>query len=98
MKSVPQPLALESIAAFQASGRLCLFTSSPRQSSQRLSMARYATGTATEIRPPAGFEPSRNQHLPAGSLTALSGGFDDSLEINFKYTDLPSLNNKLKTL
>ena len=40
---IAQPIALMSIAACQASGRL--------QASQRLSMARYTTGTATEIRP-----------------------------------------------
>ena len=38
------------VAACLASCKLCLFSYSPRQASQRLSMARYATGTATEIR------------------------------------------------
>ena len=39
----------------------------PRQASQRLNMARYATGIATEIRPPVGFKPSPNQRVLAGS-------------------------------
>ena len=59
MQSVPQTIALMSFAA-------CLAYLIPPAGQSRLSMARYATGTATEIRPPAGFEPSPNQHLPAG--------------------------------
>ena len=39
----------------------------PRQASQRLSIARVSTSAVTEIRPLTGFEPSPNQHLPAGS-------------------------------
>ena len=53
MESFPQPIALMSIAACQASGRFCVcvcvcFHLIPQQASQRLSMARYTTGTATE--------------------------------------------------
>ena len=56
MQSIAQPIALMSIAACQASGtgRLSVHTV-PRQDSQRLSMARYAIGTATEIETPVGF-------------------------------------------
>ena len=46
---ITQPIALMSVAACQASGRLSVHLI-PQQASQRLSMARYATGTATEIR------------------------------------------------
>ena len=55
MQSIAQPITLMSIAACQASGtgRLSVHVV-PRQASQRLSMARYAIGTATEIQPPSG--------------------------------------------
>ena len=43
----------------------------PWQASQTLSIARYATGTATEIRTSARFKPSPNQHLLAGSRHAI---------------------------
>ena len=49
MQSVPQPIALMSIATCLESGRLCLVHLILRQPSQRLSMARYATGSATDI-------------------------------------------------
>ena len=58
MQSLPQPLSLISIAACQASVRLGLFTLIPWQASQRLSMARYATGTATEIQPQQDLNPA----------------------------------------
>ena len=50
MQSVPSPIALMCIAAWLASFRWCL----------RLRTARYATGTAAEILPQAGFKPSPN--------------------------------------
>ena len=55
MQSIAQPIALMSIAACQASGigRLSVHVV-PWQDSQRLSMAKYAIGTATEIQPPSG--------------------------------------------
>ena len=56
-----------SIAACQASGRFLSVHVVPQQASQRLSMARYATGTASEIRPSARFEPSPKQYLQSGS-------------------------------
>ena len=60
-----------SVAACQAmvAGRLCLFTV-PWLASQILSMARCATGTATEIRPLTEFKPSSNQPLSAGTIHA----------------------------
>ena len=45
---ITQPIAHMSVAARQASSRLCVHII-PRQASQRLSMARSVTGTATEI-------------------------------------------------
>ena len=51
MEYLPQPIAQMSIGACQASGRLCLFTYSPGKTVRDKSMARYATGTATAIRP-----------------------------------------------
>ena len=55
MQSIAQPIELMSIAACQVSGtsRLPVHVV-PRQDSQRLSIARYAIGTATEIQPPSG--------------------------------------------
>ena len=51
--SIPQLIALISVAAYQVSGIGCVYSLSPpaSQSKTNISMARYATGTATEIRP-----------------------------------------------
>ena len=55
MQSIAQPITPMSIAACQASGtgRFSVHVA-PWQDSQRLSMAKYAIGTATEIQPPSG--------------------------------------------
>ena len=69
-QSLPQSVAITSVAACLVRGRLCLFIY-PWQASQRLGIARYATHTATEIRPPTGFAPSPNQDLPVGNNHAI---------------------------
>ena len=64
---ITQPIALMSLLhAKRVVGCIVSAHLIPRQASQRLSMARYTTGTAT-----AEFEPSANQHLPAGSRHAI---------------------------
>ena len=68
---ITPPIALMSAAACLARGWLCLFTLIPLQTSQRLSMARYATNTATEIQTQRDANPSPKQHLPAGVRHAI---------------------------
>ena len=48
---ITQPIALIFVAACLVSGRVVSVNLIPRQANQRLSMARYAAGTATEICP-----------------------------------------------